>query len=163
MAVFFKDWAVICEAIGQGEQDVILRKGGIHEGREGFSFKHEEFYLFPTLFHAQGNMVKAPWDELAPQLASGKAWELGDQVSIKYRCKVLKAETLTDWAEVQSLDYRHIWKEEIIRERFDWAGKGMSEGSIHVAYLKVEVLDEPLELHYEKSMGGCRSWLELPL
>jgi len=54
MAVIgFKEWDVVCEAIGSGRQDVIFRKGGIHEGRDGFSFKHPEFYLFPTLFHAQ--------------------------------------------------------------------------------------------------------------
>lgn len=163
MAIFFKDWAVVCEAIGQGRQDVILRKGGIHEGREGFSFKHEDFYLFPTLFHAQGDMVKEPWREMAELLTSGSAWEPGDTLLVKYRCKVTKAETLTDWSEVQALDSRHIWKEEIIRERFDWAGKGMTEGSIHVAYLEVETLEEPIVLTYEKSMGGCRSWLEIQI
>ena len=33
----FKEWAVIVEALGQGEQIVILRKGGIAEGRRRIS------------------------------------------------------------------------------------------------------------------------------
>jgi len=51
--IAFKEWDVVCNAIGAGRQTVILRKGGIHEGREGFAWEHEEFVLFPTRFHAQ--------------------------------------------------------------------------------------------------------------
>jgi hypothetical protein len=40
----FKEWAVVCEALGSGRQSVILRKGGIAEGREGFAFLHREFF-----------------------------------------------------------------------------------------------------------------------
>ena len=45
-SIGFKEWAVVCEALGSGRQSIILRKGGIAEGREGFSFKHREFFLF---------------------------------------------------------------------------------------------------------------------
>ena len=38
-SVGFKEWAVVCEATGRGRQCIILRKGGIAEGREGFLFK----------------------------------------------------------------------------------------------------------------------------
>src|SRR5215475_1500627 len=52
-AVAFKDWAAICDAMGQGRQSLILRKGGLYEGRDGFQFKHPDFFLFPTGFHEQ--------------------------------------------------------------------------------------------------------------
>ena len=52
-SVGFKEWAIVCEAIGRGEQSIILRKGGIAEGRDGFAFRHAEFFLFPTFFHEQ--------------------------------------------------------------------------------------------------------------
>jgi hypothetical protein len=32
-SVGFKDWAIVCEALGRGRQSIILRKGGIGEGR----------------------------------------------------------------------------------------------------------------------------------
>jgi hypothetical protein len=35
-SVGFKEWALVCEALGRGEQTIILRKGGIAEGRGGF-------------------------------------------------------------------------------------------------------------------------------
>ena len=57
-SVGFKEWQVVCDALASGRQTVILRKGGIHEGRAGFSFAHESFYLFPTRFHAQGEHVR---------------------------------------------------------------------------------------------------------
>ncbi len=72
-SVGFKEWALVCEALGRGEQTVILRKGGIAEGREGFSFKHREFFLFPTFFHEQVGKVRGGPAEL-PQAAARGGW-----------------------------------------------------------------------------------------
>src|SRR4051794_31618838 len=62
-SVGFKEWALVCEALGRGEQTVILRKGGIAEGRDGFVFRHREFFLFPTFFHEQVERVRTPGAE----------------------------------------------------------------------------------------------------
>src|SRR5258705_3213217 len=43
----FKEWAIVVDALGRGEQIVILRKGGIREGRGGFHVEHPQFWLFP--------------------------------------------------------------------------------------------------------------------
>ena len=48
MTAAFKEWAIICDTLASGGQSIILRKGGIHESRDGFSFNHPEFFLFPT-------------------------------------------------------------------------------------------------------------------
>lgn len=152
----FKEWDVVCEAIGNGRQDVIFRKGGIHEGREGFSFKHQNFYLFPTLFHAQGDYVVEGGGPSRPE------WKVGDEVEIKFFCRVGRAVTLTSWEQVVEYQQRHIWTEQTLKDRFNWEAKGMNSGSIHVAELSVERLKSPWLLSYEKKYGGCRSWLELP-
>ena len=60
----FKEWALVCEALGRGEQTILLRKGGIAEGREGFGFRHDEFFLFPTFFHEQLVKVRTPEAEI---------------------------------------------------------------------------------------------------
>src|SRR5271165_6545650 len=49
----FKEWAIVCDSIARGETSLIFRKGGIAEGRDGFQFKHQSFFLFPTYFHGQ--------------------------------------------------------------------------------------------------------------
>ena len=153
--IAFKEWDIVCKALEEGRQSLILRKGGIHEGREGFSFAHDEFVLFPTRFHAQGDYVKIPGVEAKPE------WELGDKVVIESKVMVKRAVTLTDWNEVALLADQHIWTEETIRDRFFWEGKGMASGSIHVAFVEIEKLKDPLRFAYEKTHGGCRSWVDI--
>lgn len=157
LMIAFKEWDVVCQALEEGRQSLILRKGGIHEGREGFSFAHEEFVLFPTRFHAQGDFVTVPDVVAKPE------WEIGEEVVITGKVKVTKAVTLTDWDEVAGLSDQHIWTEQTIKDRFFWEGKGMASGSIHVAYVEVERLPEPIKFPYAKKYGGCRSWVELDL
>src|SRR5688572_20328501 len=62
----FKEWTLICDALGRGEQSLIIRKGGIAEGRGGFRFKHADFLLFPTLFHEQAAKLRVPADTPLP-------------------------------------------------------------------------------------------------
>src|SRR5690349_20791125 len=62
----FKEWTLVCKALGEGAQSLIIRKGGIAEGRAGFRFQHEDFLLFPTLFHEQVAKLKLPADTQLP-------------------------------------------------------------------------------------------------
>src|SRR4051794_2640193 len=64
----FKEWAVICQALAEGRQSLIIRKGGIHEGRAGFRVEHEEFWLFPTYLHQ--SEPETVVEEARPLLAS---------------------------------------------------------------------------------------------
>ena len=43
-----KEWATIVTALENGEQTVILRKGGILETASGFKIEARKFFLFPT-------------------------------------------------------------------------------------------------------------------
>lgn len=156
MAIGFKEWQVVCDALASGRQCIILRKGGIHEGREGFSFAHDSFFLFPTRFHAQLDQVRE--GDFQPE----KEWEVGDIIEIRHHVQVLFAVTLESWDQVAKLMPYHIYTEQTVRERFDWSGKGMSAGSIHLALVKVSKLKSPWRFEYEKRFGGCRSWVELP-
>lgn len=160
MAIAFKEWQVICEALGNGAQDVLIRKGGIHEGKGGFEFIHDEFYLFPTLFHKQYEGVIAEAHQWMPELDK-TIWEIGELVPIRYRCKVTQTRLIRDWDQVLELSDRHVYSESLLRERFDWEGKGMESGCINVASVIVEKLEQSLMIPYEKSHGGCRSWVEI--
>ncbi len=154
--IAFKEWQVVCDALASGRQAILLRKGGIHEGRAGFSFAHESFFLFPTRFHAQPDQIREGTVEPAPE------WQPGDPVEITHHAEALWAVTLTDWADVAALEPLHIYSEKTVRDRFDWEGKGMASGSIHVALVRVRALAEPWVIPYEPKYGGCRSWLKLP-
>lgn len=111
-AIGFKEWALVCEALGNGRQSVIIRKGGIAEGRDGFAFQHREFFLFPTFFHEQLNRVrlaKAALPEPTP-----------NEIEIRYLARLEEARVMTDWEEVRSLEPLHVLREEVVRERFEY-------------------------------------------
>lgn len=152
----FKEWQVVCDALAAGRQSILLRKGGIHEGRQGFSFAHESFFLFPTRFHALADQVREGQVKVMPE------WQPGDLIRITHHAEAAWAITLTDWKMVAALEPFHIYSEQTVRDRFDWEGKGMASGSIHLALVRVRELAEPWEFPYEAKYGGCRSWLNLP-
>src|SRR3954464_15643765 len=108
--VGFKEWALVCEALGRGEQTILLRKGGIAEGREGFGFRHGEFFLFPTFFHEQLVKVRTPKAELPP--------ERPVEIEIRYFAKLEAQNKITEWAAVAALESLHVLAEPVVRERF---------------------------------------------
>ena len=54
----FKEWDVICRALADGKQALILRKGGIAEEGGVFRPEHTRFWLYPTYLHQQRDGVK---------------------------------------------------------------------------------------------------------
>src|SRR6187399_1619699 len=69
--IAFKEWAAVCEALAAGRQTIILRKGGIHEGREGFRVEHRQFWLYPTNFHQAADGLTADAGEFIARALAG--------------------------------------------------------------------------------------------
>lgn len=156
LSIAFKEWQVVCDALATGRQSILLRKGGIHEGRQGFSFAHESFFLFPTRFHATAGQVREGAIAAAPE------WQLGDTVRITHYAVAAWAITLTNWRQVSALAPLHIYSESTVHDRFHWQGHGMTSGSIHLALVRTHQLAKPWEFPYAAQHGGCRSWVNLP-
>lgn len=156
MAVAFKEWALVCEALGRGDQSVILRKGGIAEGRGGFGFDHTEFYLFPTWFHGQLDKVRTPAAVLPLQDP--------ESVTVSHFASVEWSGRVGDREAVHRLTEFHILESSVVEERFayDTASGSLGGDGIHVAFVRVYRLEPPATLPMRKEFGGCRSWIELP-
>ncbi len=152
MPTGFKEWTLICDALGRGEQSIILRKGGIAEGRAGFRFLHDEFLLFPTLFHEQVAKLKLP---PATPLPASRA---DGQHEIRYQVRVEWTEDVADWKKVQALAPFHLWQESEIEKRFRQDEKQM----VSLAFVRVSRLSEPFIFPDSPRFGGCRSWIPLP-
>jgi hypothetical protein len=152
--IAFKEWAVIVDALGGGEQIIILRKGGISEGLGRFQIEHERFLLFPTLFHQQRESVlpaaQRRYDVIAPGLSA-------DTLRLEYFAEVVDWKFLDSLADAQRLVGQHVWREEVIRERFDW-GKTKS---IYAMAVRVFRLPQAVELPMRAEYGGCKSWIDL--
>ena len=151
MSTAFKEWAVVCEALGGGKQSVIVRKGGIAEGRAGFSFNKQEFFLFPTWFHEQLAKTRLPAETEIPP-------EAGEELEIRYAAAIEWSGMVEDWEKVRALEELHVLNEDTVKERFHYDDKQ----GLHVAFVRVYRLEPPQKLHNEKKYGGCRSWIEVP-
>jgi hypothetical protein len=147
-SIGFKEWSLVCNALGHGTQSVILRKGGIAEGGEGFSFRHREFFLFPTFFHEQIVKVRIA----APDIAAP-----GDTIAIRWYAKTERALRIHSVAIGESLLPLHILSLEVVRERFGYKTEGLN-----VAFVRVFEVSPVWVLQNEKRFAGCRSWIDLP-
>lgn len=150
----FKDWSLVCDALGQGRQSLILRKGGIAEGRQGFRFKHEAFFLFPTQYHQQAERVRP--EELAALHPS--APPVAGDVAIRYFFALEWAEWIADWPTISRLTPFHVWREDVVRERFEYD----EQPGLQCAFGRVYRLDPVWTFPDQPSFGGCRSWITLP-
>lgn len=152
MAVIgFKDWSVICAAMGRGEQSIILRKGGLAEGREGFQFKHREFFVYPTAYHEQLQKLRAPEGRMVPPHAE-------DELIFTTAFRLEWHAVVTSWEAARALEPFHLYREEVVRERFDYD----EAPGLQVAFGRALVVEPAWKVHYETRFGGCRSWLNLP-
>jgi hypothetical protein len=153
--IAFKEWAVVVDALGRGEQILTLRKGGISEGRGGFRLEHSEFWLFPTLYHQQAECVvdeaRRRFEPVLPQLQNSNV------ASIEFLAQVVEWHRVEDLAAAQRLQGQHIWKEDIIAQRFDW---GPSQNIFAIA-IRVHRLAKPFQIPLVSEYGGCKSWIEL--
>lgn len=149
----FKEWAVVCAALAAGQQTLILRKGGIHEGREGFRVEHAEFWLFPTGFHQQK-------EDVVPE-----AWPLLEEVQSRTNSRdhqlnlyavVHDVHHVVDHTALSRLTGKHIWSGSTVQQRFDYRTPGLFVLVTRIFRLPsiVQVPDSP---HF----AGCKSWVDL--
>ena len=155
----FKEWEAIVEALGQGAQIIILRKGGIAEGRHGFTAQHPKFWLFPTGYHQQWEKTKP---ELKRFLAPAAQRPADQPIAIQYFAEVTDAVYLSSWDQVARLDDAHFWTDAILRERFDYADRPGMEPGLHLLILRVSRINLPHQLAPSKDYDGCKSWIDLP-
>jgi hypothetical protein len=149
-SVGFKEWSLVCEALGCGRQSIILRKGGIAEGRNGFSFRHREFFLFPTWFHEQAEKVR--------EIETESAEPNPDRIDIRFFARVEASHLISSLQVVEGLAPLHILQPAVVRERFEYS----EAHGLHVALVRMYGLEPTWIIENEKKYGGCRSWVDLP-
>lgn len=154
MVPAFKEWKSVCDALERGDQTIILRKGGIAEGREGFLWQHREFFLFPTAHHDHREQLKG--DAVADDASFAKRTD--GRIEVRLHARIIWSADLDGMETARKLDPFHIWKPEVIEQRFDYTkNKG-----IRLALLRVSRLQSPWMLEDSPAFGGCRSWIDLP-
>jgi len=152
--IAFKEWAIVVDALGQGEQVLILRKGGIREERGQFQVDHREFWLFPTQFHeADRSIIPSK----RPRLRDIATTAPKDAVDIEYFAVADAVVQITGPEVLKRLQGRHIWSEQTLQERFQFG----REPCLYALVARVYRRAAPERFVMRESYGGCKSWVEL--
>ncbi len=153
--IAFKEWAVVCAALAGGQQTIILRKGGIDEGREGFRVKHNEFWLLPTWFHQDTSAIVSSaeplWHETQQNApAAGK-------FRISLYAVVQEVFEVRELIKLEPLASEHILSKATIEQRFHYRHAGL-----FILAVRIYRAPQPFEIDDSSYIAGCKSWVDLP-
>ena len=150
-----KEWAVAIEALRDGRQILLVRKGGIREETRHFQIQAEQFLLFPTYEHQAPELLQASYRaDLARILAAPR-----DPARV----------TLDTWAELtDQFEVSEPWQVEAVAEHYCWSLQYAEERlrwkprhPLLIMAVRAYRLAEPRELGMRPEYGGCKSWLTL--
>jgi hypothetical protein len=149
-----KEWASVCAALAFGGQSILVRKGGIHEGPEGFRVAHQRFWLYPTQFHQQPGQLRTGYEHW---IEEGLRWKhRGREVPLQAIATVTGVEHLTNEAQLEQLEARTILSFETLQQRFHYREKGL-----FVVTVSIQLRSEPHWITETPAYAGCKSWVEL--
>lgn len=152
--VALKEWAVAVRAMEAGQQNVILRKGGIQEAEGDFQLKHNEFLLYPAREHQKAEYLEP---QFIPLLDQTQAEQRGDIVVIRSRAKVVRYQLVHAAEDIDRINGRHIWNRKFIEMRLDYK----PDRPLYVIELEISPLEKPLEFVETTAYAGCKSWVYL--
>jgi hypothetical protein len=148
--VAFKEWAGVCEALAEGRQSLILRKGGIAEGPGGFVPEHSVFWLYPTSVHqAEQGIRGGPASPIPARPAPGS-------IAIRALARVETIHFLDRPDVLPALEPWHVWTEETVAKRFHYRKPGL-----WVLGVRVYVRPNPWTIAETPEQAGCKTWVAL--
>ena len=174
--IALKEWAIICKALEDGKQMLLLRKGGIMEYRKGFEVKHNEFLLYPTFEHQSVESIKVEYKEKLKEILEeqnkyyyyynnnrkeidkdNKNFNTSSNNIIKLFAKVEDVIEISDKLILSELRDYHIWSDEYVTMRMNYnPSKPMS-----ILLLRIYKLRKPLIVDINDKWAGCKSWIDI--
>ena len=150
-----KEWAITCRALADGEQILLLRKGGIHEDGKDFRVIHPDFLLYPTYEHQREDLLKPDSQPALQRLLTDVP--KSDFITFSHWARAEEIIEVEAQEKVDDLAPFHIWTDEYAQSRLRW--KPMLPLSILL--LRVYRMERPVTVPYIKEYGGCTSWVEI--
>lgn len=149
-----KEWAVICRALAEGQQALLIRKGGIAESSGEFAVEQQRFWLFPTYVHQQNAGVVPEAASLLEQAEADRPPP--DIVRLTHFAEATGTYIIRELADAWRLAGLHCWSPQTVQSRFEYRWPGLSVLAVRV-YRAPQVFDLPNTAEY----AGCRSWVAL--
>src|SRR5262249_52766030 len=152
-AIAFKEWAEVCDALSQGRQSIIVRKGGISEslGAGVFTPDHSEFWLYPTRVHQAQQGVRIA----APSHSHGDSAQ-PDSITIRAFARIELIGYVRDEAVLPALEQFHVLTSETIFKRFHYRTPGL-----WVLGVRIWNRTPAYSIEAKPEHAGCRTWIIL--
>ena len=147
-SIAFKEWAGVCDALGSGRQSLILRKGGVSEGPEGFQPDHPAFWLYPTFVHEAEQGLRS---KVRPGLV-----EMPGVVDVETLVVVEWVGRVDRLDRLEALAGWHDWTAATVRTRFHYRTPGLWVLAVR-AYRRAE----PWPVAITPAHLGCKTWVPL--
>jgi hypothetical protein len=149
-----KEWATVVKALENGNQTVLLRKGGILETASGFKLEEKKFVLFPTSEHQDVNSLKSQFYSYLADVREQKPAEGFNRITSM--AEVLEEHNVSLIEKMEELSQFHIWSDSYMMERFNW----MPEKPMKAIFLRVYKIP-PVVISILPEYQGCKSWIEI--
>jgi len=150
-----KEWAIVCRALGDGRQTLLIRKGGIQEVKDGFEVTHESFWLFPTYVHQKtADLIPAMHEEF--RIVHGSPPAPG-VISLRLYATVEDVLAVSDLERLRRLEGSHVLSWECVASRFHYRNRP----GVHLLLLRTYRRPEPILVQSKSWYDGCVSWVEL--
>ena len=149
-----KEWAVICQALAEGRQALLLRKGGIDEAAGAFVLEHTRFWLLPTYTHQQRTGITEPALPLLEQVEAQRP--PAGMLRLACWAEATGVYRVMEELPAMLLSHLHLWSDETVRQRFAYRSPGLNVLSVRV-YRAPQVHEVPDRPEY----AGCHSWVQL--
>ena len=153
--IALKEWAITVEAMAQGNQILLLRKGGIHEDGKDFRVIHREFLFYPTYLHQKEDLLQ-PSHQPAPRKMLEQTHD-DTKITFTHWAKAEEVHEISDQEKVDDLEPHYIWTTSYAQSKLHW--KPMLP--LSVMLLRVYQLEKPVTVTYLPEYGGCTSWVEV--
>lgn len=153
-----KEWAIVCNALEDGSQTILLRKGGILEYKHGFQVTHNCFYLYPTFEHQSREYLKSEyWGKMDGPLSSAKFDENEKVVIIRSWGEVKQIHKIRNMDELLKIRDYHIWSDKYLQMRLNYN----SSKPLYLLVVRVYKLVQQLNIEILPQWAGCKSWVDI--
>lgn len=150
-----KEWASVVQAIAQGQQITLFRKGGIIEKNHQFEVESPQFFFYPTYLHQTPEQLQAPYQPWIKETEQTKPSV--NQVEINLYGRVEKVLEAKGIEHLCNMTDAFIWTPEYVEKSWAWE----PEKPAYILFIRAYKLEKPHVIYEKPHYGGCISWIDL--
>lgn len=147
--IALKEWAGICQALGEGRQILLLRKGGLSDSTGPSFLRASQFWLYPTATHEADQGLR-------PEFARPAPIDPASRRQIQLLASVDLLAPVRDVDQACRLAEQTAWTTETVLRRFHYRSPGL-----WAILTRVYRIEQPWVLPADVDDSGCSSWITL--